>query len=408
MGKLRRRRRGGRGQRLLDVARALASTHDPDTILCYLVDSLTQHFHADRGFAILTEQTGGLDFGAALNVSSDPSSPLDSAVSHTIVEDVVRRRTPVLIRDASRDPVLREQSSVRRQGIRSVMCAPMIARGELMGVIYVDNLSKGDSFTDDDLNVLTLMCGYAGAALYNAKLIAAGADGARLREEAERLTALSQMAAGVAHDFKTVLGAIQGRLELMEMRKNPARAKHDLACALEAVAIGQDLLARMTDFAEVGYRGQASRVDVGEVVRSVVSLLAPRIEKGNCRLKLDVADGCFVRGQETQLGLVVMNLMTNALEAMGGGGTLSVSLESLGPRCVLRVRDTGHGIPDGIKERIFEPCFTTKGEGRMGLGLSLVHAIVSRHGGSIVVESAEGEGSEFRVFLPVAPEAAQE
>ena len=400
----------GRGQdrlsmpswKLLHAARVLASLHDRDAVVAYLVETLTDCFRADQGCAILTNEAGGLDFRAAFNVSAGSVSGSVPEVSRTIVDDVARTRVPVLIRDASSDSVLGRQSSVIRRGIRSVMCAPMIARVQLMGVIYVDNLSKGDGFTEGDLNVLTLLSAQAAAALYTARLLSRREDRPPMDGQTEKLAALSQMAAGITHDFSTVLTAIQWRLELLGMRDSLEAVNHEVDCALEAVNLGRELLGRMSEFAEVGFPGPPALVDFTQTVLAVTELLAPRLQQSIYRLELDLSDKIFVRGQEAQLHQIAVNLMANALDAMPDGGTLCVSLKPVARNCVLCVRDTGHGIPEELKERLFEPFFSTKGGKHRGLGLSLVQALVDRHGGSIAVESQAGQGSIFRVYLPLA------
>ena len=385
---------------LLETARILANTHDQDAILAYLVDSLTEQFSAERGFGILIDEAGGLDFRVALNVPCDSMSDPDAEISHTIVNDVALRRVPVLVRDASTDPVLSKQSSVIRKGIRSVMCAPMIARGQLIGVIYVENLSRGDSFTAEDLSVLILLSAQAGAFLYNAKLLVADTGAVRLREDTEKLTALSRMAAGIAHDLNKVLAAILARLELVGMRVGDEEATQDVGRAMEAVELGKQLVERMSAFAQVGFAGPPSRVDLTQIVLAVAELLGPALKGCGCKLELDLPDEFLALGQDTQLRQIVMNLMANARDAMPEGGTLSVSLGKAARNCVLRVSDTGCGIPDELKERLFEPFFTTK-SGGMGLGLSLVDALACRHGGTVAVESEVGVGSTFRVYLPL-------
>jgi len=390
----------GRYRRLIESGRVFANTHDQGAILAYIVDSLAEQLDVARGFAILSDEAGGLDFRVAVDVSSGSISDSNAEVSHTIVNDVARRRVPVLIRDASTDPVVSKQSSVIRKGMRSVMCAPMIARGQLVGVIYVDNLGKGSSFNDDDLNVLTLLSAQAGASLYNARLLAAGGDALHLREDTEKLTALSQMAAGTAHDLNKVLASILARLELIGMRVSEKESAEDVGRAMDAVQMGKKLVDQMSAFAQVGFAGPPSRVDMTQVVLRVSELLKPRLQGSGCTLELDLPEELFVLGQETQLRQIVMNLMTNALDAMPQVGNLSVSLSQAARHCVLCVRDTGCGIPDELKERLFEPFFTTK-EGSTGLGLSLVHALVCRHGGTVAVESTKGQGSTFRVYLPL-------
>jgi signal transduction histidine kinase len=142
-----------------------------------------------------------------------------------------------------------------------------------------------------------------------------------------------------------------------------------------------------------------------KVAQAVLELLSSRLQEGNYTINLELSGELFVKGHEAQLGQIVMNLLTNALDAMPSGGTLSVSLKQVNSQCVLCVHDSGHGIPEELKERLFEPFFTTRGGKFRGLGLSLVRALTTAHGGSVTVESEAGKGSTFRVYLPIANRA---
>jgi len=416
-------------QESLDGARILTTAGYRQAVFARLLDRLIERFEADRGFAIFATEEGALDLKANHNLSVGDVQSEEPIISHTIVEDVAARRKSVLIEDALAHPVLKEQTSVVGQGIRSVMCVPMVAGDELLGVIYADNLSQGGKFGPGDLEMLTLVGSYAAAALWGARLLAFSAQRASATEagtaalrgmaaaESQETAAapksdeLSAVAAGLAHDFNNVLAAIQARLQLLQGQAYQQFGGQDvegklapnIAKAQEAVQTARGLAKQITNYAAVVSTAAFAEVNLSEVVEEVVRLVGYRFEEGGGQyaLELSLPDNMPVRGNRTQLEEMVLNLFSNALDAMPQGGRLSVSLRSEGDCCLLEVQDTGHGIPEEIKDRLFEPFVSTKGGKGVGLGLSMVKAVVSKHEGRIELESAPHKGALFRVYLPL-------
>ncbi len=236
--------------------------------------------------------------------------------------------------------------------------------------------------------------------------------------QAQRLEAMGTLAGGIAHDFNNLLGAILGYGE-MALRDVPAgsRLRRDLESIMIAGERGRALVDRILAFSRSGV-GERLAVHVEEVVRETLELLTSKLPHGitiEDRLR---AGGAAVMGDATQIHQVVMNLVSNAIQAMPSGGRVRVSVACISndvPRAVttgivsardyvvLEVADTGSGIPPEIFEKIFDPFFTTKEVGvGTGLGLSLVHGIVTGLGGVINVKTAVGKGSVFTVYLPRA------
>jgi CheY-like chemotaxis protein len=152
-------------------------------------------------------------------------------------------------------------------------------------------------------------------------------------------------------------------------------------------------------------------VDVNQSVHDAVAMIRPRLEEKIARdnrpidLRLDLGTIETINGRPAALTELMTNLLLNALDAMPDGGTLTVSTRGeAGRHVVLTVTDTGIGMPEAVRRRIFEPFFSTKGEGGSGLGLSMVYAIVRRHGGDIRVDSEPGRGATFTLTFPVASE----
>ena len=240
----------------------------------------------------------------------------------------------------------------------------------------------------------------------------------RQLQQAAKMEAIGRLAGGIAHDFNNILGAILGFGELAQSNLGEGSAvRHQVDQVMHAGMRGKGLVDRILAFSRSGM-GERAPVQVQSVVEETLELLAASLP-ADVRLesRLDAADLAVV-GDATQLHQVVMNLCTNAVQAMERAGVLTVVLErvAVGERRLLShgtlragdyvrllVSDTGGGIPPAVLKRMFDPFFTTKrvGDGT-GLGLALVHGIVADFGGVIDVATQLGVGSSFAVWLPAA------
>jgi PAS domain S-box-containing protein len=239
-----------------------------------------------------------------------------------------------------------------------------------------------------------------------------------------RLEAMGTLAGGIAHDFNNLLGAILGYGEMaLRGARAGSRLRRDIESIMIAGERGRALVDRILAFSRSGI-GERIPVNVQKIVRETLSLIGAKPPAG-IRIEHRLRGGrSAVLGDPTQIHQVLMNLVTNALHAMPSGGALRISLDRVqldSPRTatvgtlaaadyvVLKVSDTGTGIPPQIQERIFDPFFTTK-DVRVGtgLGLPLVHGIATGLGGAIDVASTVGKGSVFTVYLPRFGEAPPE
>jgi len=238
--------------------------------------------------------------------------------------------------------------------------------------------------------------------------------GLRLRQ-AERMEAVGRLAGGIAHDFNNILGGILGYSEMLaeQTPEGPLRryATNVLTAANRARGLVDQILAYSRS-----QRGERVAVDLGRVVAETLDLVRGSLPPGILLEGHVPAAPVHVVGDATQLHQVLMNLCTNAIQAMDRAGTLRVTLETLDtrePRSVphgalqpgayatLTIADTGSGMDEATIARIFEPFFTTKDVGKgTGLGLSLVYGIVTDSGGAIDVASRVGQGSTFTIYLP--------
>jgi len=245
---------------------------------------------------------------------------------------------------------------------------------------------------------------------------------ARLEErlrQAEKLEAIGRFAGGIAHDFNSVLILAFGEMLVDEAADNSSCKRHAQNVCTAATR-GRRLVDQILAYSR-NQRGQRSPTDVCRTMAETLQLVSGSLP-GSVALHTAIPDApLIVMGDATQLHQVVMNLCTNAIHAMKSGGPLRVTVEpvdacageavshgTLAPRSYARisVEDGGCGMDAATLARIFEPFFTTKEVGRgTGLGLALVDAIVTDHGGAIDVKSRPGEGSTFSIYLPMADAA---
>ena len=226
---------------------------------------------------------------------------------------------------------------------------------------------------------------------------------------AQRMEAVGRLAGGVAHDFNNLLQAMLGIAQLARLHGE------DLASSEERLKELEELLRRGAQLSQqlllFSRREEikAEPLDLNQVIRDTAKLLR-RLLGANVTLALELSpEPLPVMVDPGQIGQVWMNLAVNATDAMSDGGTLTVRSGRRGDGDVwFSLTDTGHGIPDDIRDHIFEPFFTTKGERRgTGLGLAVVHGIVTQHGGEVEVASVVGKGTTFRVLLPRRAEAGE-
>jgi signal transduction histidine kinase/CheY-like chemotaxis protein len=225
----------------------------------------------------------------------------------------------------------------------------------------------------------------------------------------ERLRALGQMAGGIAHDINNAISPAAMYIEtLLEQDKtlNP-RARERLTIVQQAIAAVVQTVARLREFCRPR-EAQAAReaVDLNEVIRQSAALTRARWEtmaQGRgiaIKTELDLADGLpTVLGSESEIRDAVVNLIFNAVDAMPGGGTITLQTRALGTGASIEVRDTGIGMDEHTRRRCLEPFFSTKGEHGNGLGLAMVYGMLKRHGGEIEILSELDRGTTMRLLF---------
>lgn len=228
---------------------------------------------------------------------------------------------------------------------------------------------------------------------------------ARLGEQlrhADRLATIGQLAAGVAHEVNEPLGIILGFAQLAQKAPGlPGQAATDIGHVVQSALHAREVVSKLMLFARQKPPTK-SRVDLNELVTDGLYILGARCSKAGIELVRELAPALpTITADAAQLNQVLVNLVVNAIQALPSGGRIVIRTDCRGSSVVLTVEDNGTGMTSEVMDRVFEPFFTTKpvGEGT-GLGLSVVHGIVTGHGGSISVWSEPGRGTRFEVVLP--------
>jgi signal transduction histidine kinase/ActR/RegA family two-component response regulator len=242
------------------------------------------------------------------------------------------------------------------------------------------------------------------------------AEQERIREQfsqMEKLSALGELASGVAHDFNNTLAGILGRAQLILRTNDPEKIQRGLNVIIKTAEDGAKTVKRIQDFARQRRDHDFEPVSIDQILSDVSEITRPRwkdrAEASNIQISLDlqIHSQAKVLGHESELREVLVNMVFNAVDAMPAGGKLTLAAEDVGESVVISVGDTGTGMAPEVKSRIFDPFFTTKGNAGMGLGLAVSFGIIRRHEGSVEVESELGAGTQFKIILPKAGASAE-
>ena len=307
-----------------------------------------------------------------------------------------------------------------RRGVRPVAVSerlrywlgvPLTARDRVLGVLALRSAER--PFTEAEERLLLNIAHLTALALSSVRLYAertrAYSELTAAQDQlvrTEKFRALGEMASGVAHDFNNLLASVLGRAQLLLRRVQDPKQRDWLRVIERSALDGAQTVKRLQDFTRIRRDQPMVSLDINQVVRDALEITRSRWkEEPTSRgiaveVRQRLADVPAVLGDAAELREAMTNLILNALDAMPEGGTLTLATAMVDERVEISVADDGVGMAPEVRERVFDPFFTTKGPQGTGMGLSMTYGIISRHGGSIDVESEVGRGSTFRLSLP--------
>jgi signal transduction histidine kinase len=384
------------------VTRIASSIFDLDVLLNKVLDETFATIRAERGFVLLIDpNTDQLELKAS---RWQKKEGLDQSVSisQNIISHVLEKKESALIADAMADSKFGLAESVVLHRIRSAMCSPLRGRNRIVGIIHVDATGAGE-FNQEDLMLLDAIGNAAGIAVENAQLY-------KDKIQNERLAAMGQAISGLSHYIKNIVAAMETSHAMVEK----ALAAEDVDVINRVWKILRRSNQRISNLVldMLAYskerKPQTQPCHINEICKEAAELCQDRITAKHGALQL-ITDAKLPSIEADPQGVhrCLLNLLTNAIDALDeDGGQVKISTRGLGDHGVqITVEDNGAGIPEGIRQRIFDVFFSTKGSQGTGLGLAVTKKIIEEHGGSIQVQSGEGQGTTFTIELPMGDAA---
>jgi signal transduction histidine kinase len=408
-------------QTLYDVSDHLAASLDLDWVLSRVLDLSISATQARHGSIFLLPAS---DFASPRILRHDmPLEEADIVVSEVLTDGlagwVVRHKEGTLIVDTAQDRRWLTFPDDQNPP-RSALAVPFTADDRVVGVLTLDHAEAGH-FQAQHMGLMRAIAHQASTAIEKARLhrevsslaeVLAERVEERTRElketqaqliQAEKLAALGELAAGIAHEINNPLHILKAYVEHMSVKVTP---NNPFADFLEPMRSALDGIARLAvqlrDFSRPT-SGEWKPINVNNVLTNVLRLVNKEMLHCQIDLRRNLApDLPLISGDTRQLEQVFLNLILNARDAMPGGGRLSVDTYAGENAVHVRFADTGVGIGEDEISRIFEPYFTTKEDRGTGLGLAICQRILTQHGGRISVSSKLGEGAIFILHLPIS------
>ena len=396
--------------RLVEVSVTLNSTLEPEPLLQFLIRSAADLLDSEAASILLfDEKTQRLYFAAS--TGADPTElrkipvPLEGSIAGTIYRD----DSPLIINEVAADPRhYRHVGEKIRFEARTMIGVPMRMRDRRIGVLEALN-KRGGPFTESDLQTLSIIASQAAVAIHNANLVSALQKAYDELGKVEKLK--SDFIAIASHELRTPLGVILGYAAILKEDADQATSEHAAAVLHSALRM-RALIEDMTNMnmmrvgsAELAVSQQALQ----PILEAAYEEMRPLIEAKGQQVSRHVApEQLLANVGAPKMMMALTNLLNNAMRFTPGGGQIELGLERHGAEAWLRVGDNGVGLPADQLERIFDQFYqvehhmTRRHEG-MGLGLSIVRAVVRAHSGRVWAESAgRDQGATFTIAVPLS------
>ncbi len=386
--------RAARLERIIEITRSLNSTLSLPPLLEQIIDAgreLTNS--AASSIMLLDRKTGELHFEAATGARSQEIRSIVVPMEGSVAGWVVQHNEPLIVLDARRDP--RFYSQVDEENdfrTHSLIAVPMAVKGKVIGVLEAVNKLGGESFSEDDVETLSVLADQAAVAIHNALLF----------EQ-------SDLVAEIVHEMRTPLTSIAGYAQMLQREDIKPEQRAIFAQTIQQEALRLGRLAN--DFLELARleSGRAflaqEEVALGPIVQEALDLLRPQAEEKGVTLCAQVPPSLpLVLGDASRFKQALINLIANAVKYTRSGDRVTVTVQPGEGEVTVGVVDTGPGISAEAQKRLFQKFYrvpsSEQGTEGSGLGLAITRRIVEAAGGRIWVESEPGHGAAFYFTLP--------
>ena len=392
---------------LFSIGTEISSTLQLDEVLTRIVAHACRLMEARVASLLLIDPQEGTLHPAATHGASDAYLALPNReVSSSLIGEVITTGRPLYIPDVRKETRYRVSDVARQEGLCTLLSVPLRAKDSVVGVLNVYTAQPRD-FDEDALRLLTLLASQSAIAIENATLHRDEMETREQLRQSEKLAALGTLSAGLAHELRNPLNTVSMLMYAMG-RDMAAENQFSTSSRFSPdVAVIQGELQRMSLLIEqflAFARPQPphfQRERIEEIMEETLLLIGPEARTRGIAIRREwTKELPLVWADGTQIKQVFLNLLLNALQAMGDSGTLTVRLSVSGGSLLTAIMDEGEGISPEVKAKLFEPFFSTK-QGGTGLGLSISQRIIEGHNGRLRLFSQPGAGTSAIVRLPL-------
>ena len=381
---------------LYALTRALNRAHTLEQIYESSIEALLTAVNADRASILTFAMEDKMHFRAWRGLSDEYRRAVDG---HSPWQRSDQNAASIVVSDVFSDESLAAyRPTLEKEGIRSLAFIPIAFEGQLLGkfMVYYD---QAHEFTAEEIRM-------AEAVATQIAIVVQRKQSEEALRRSERLATAGKLAATVAHEINNPLEAVMNLAYLVrrQVSGNPTATHYldELENELKRVAlIARRTLAFYRDTEPPG------RVPLRPLIEEIVQLFRPKLEASSVHLKYAFDGDPVIYGSAGEMRQVVLNLLTNAMEAVTSNGSIEVFVHEEGPHAIITVGDTGPGIDASNAHMIFEPFFTTKKETGTGLGLPLSREIVQRHRGTLEASNRSSGGAMMTITLPAVRDGAE-
>jgi K+-sensing histidine kinase KdpD len=380
-------------QRLIEASKIINSTLDLNKLLGLILNSATQSIEADRGTLYLVDDIKKELWSKVLQGTDmvEIRLPIGKGLAGFVAET----GETILIPDTYADPRFNPEID-KRTGYRTrnMICMPMKNKdGKVIGVFQLLNKNRG-SFDADDVSFIDALSAHASVAIENAHM-------AQEMVANERLSAVGKMASVIIHDIKNPMGTLRVYAQVMKRKSGNEEANKLADEMIHQVDRFVNMTQEILDFTRGVSASNFQELEFFDLMNGVLDFIEKDLEKNNVNLKKFAHFKGTVDLDQDKIVRMFYNIASNARDAMPRGGTLTVTTIEQNGFVRIDFTDTGTGMPEDVKKRIFEPFMTYGKKHGTGLGMSIVKKVIDDHNGKIEINSVMGKGTTITIYLPI-------
>ncbi|MFH1007614.1 MAG: AAA family ATPase [Candidatus Latescibacterota bacterium] len=424
---------------LIKSSHAISAEMDFDVLVRKIMNVVLEASGAQHGYLFMEEE-GKLFVRAESHITEKEAlRTLKQSLEETenvckgVVRYVHRTKERIILDDASAAGEFRDDSEVAKMHLRSVLCLPLLEQSRLIGILYLENRLAGSVFTSEQTQMTELLTSQAAISLENARLVDEMKRAERALQEhrdhleqmvaertlqlrnaqegliaAEKHAGVGRLAAGVAHEIKNQLTPVLTEAQrIIGQIENGERLSSQYVMERARAIESASRAANRITSALLDYARESSlkfeRYSIQQSIEGVIALHRTP-SSFNIEIALEEMEIGEITADRRQIEQVLVNVLNNAYQAIerkGEEGVIAISVKKEGADAVISVEDNGDGISEENRSKVFDPFFTTESPRGAGLGLSVSYGIIERHGGRIDFESHVGQGTIFRIHLPI-------